>query len=96
MKKGSSIALHSPNSLEDSSSRTVKKMLSNTSNVSGMTDERPRIIIGKESLLHYEPNKPLINLRSSGKKEAASLSERKMEKPIHIVNKATRMSLVQG
>ena len=41
----------------DPSRTTVKKLQSNTS-VSG--EEKPRVIIGRESLLHYEPNKPML------------------------------------
>jgi hypothetical protein len=58
MSKASSMTLPSPhNSRVGDTSRTVKKLQSNTS-ISG--DEKPRVIIGRESLLHYEPNKPML------------------------------------
>jgi hypothetical protein len=61
MSKASSMTLPSPhNSRVGDTSRTVKKLQSNTSISGGAADEKPRVIIGRESLLHYEPNKPML------------------------------------
>jgi hypothetical protein len=63
----------------------------------------PRVIIGRESLLHYEPNKPgLLSVRGTVAKKGSSQdiahslthhSEKKvsmLEKPIHIMNSKQR------
>lgn len=56
-KASSTMTLSSPHG-ENPSRTTVKKLYSNTS-ISG-EEKKPRVIIGRESLLHYEPNKPML------------------------------------
>ena len=46
----------------------MQKLQSNTSLKSGEMSTPRGVIIGRESLLHYEPNKPLGLLSTRGKK----------------------------
>ena len=57
-KASSTMTLASPHGGDPSSRTPVKKLQSNTS-ISG-EEKKPRVIIGRESLLHYEPNKPML------------------------------------
>ena len=64
VKKPSTLMVKSSPNTE---SRTVQKLQSNTSvsNSASQTPHKRRLIIGRESLLHYEPNKPLLAINGA-------------------------------